>query len=193
MAEFCRWSLQLPEMNEATRTMLFVCGLLDRTQREVLRDHPWSLFEAISGARAALCYSAQIQMKTSDVQVSTALNNVHAKLSMKQLHSPPTMIRALAYLKKLTQEERTRLLREGKCSACRKAGHLARSCPTSNTRFKPARIPKRRSTAIKHVHASAAWENGAQIQVSKQRYRPALDRTRTACHDHRLIDQNCSN
>ena len=54
VAEFCRWSLQLSEMNEVTQTMLFVRGLPDCTQREVLRDHPRSLSEAISGARAAL-------------------------------------------------------------------------------------------------------------------------------------------
>ena len=121
-------------MNEVTRTMLFVCGLPDCTQREVLRDHPRSLSEAISGARAALRYS------------STNGNQRRSGIDCARQHALQTVNEATSFsagddsssrLKKLTQEERACLLCEGKCFACWKAGYLARNC----TRFKPAKNP----------------------------------------------------
>ena len=33
---------------------------------------------------------------------------------------------------RLTTEERTTLMKEGKCFKCRKQGHLSRDCPTRN-------------------------------------------------------------
>ena len=131
-AEFCRWSLQLPEMNEVTQKMLFVRVLPDCTQREVLRDHPRSISEAISGVRAALRYSS-----TNGNQRRSGFDR--ARLSHKTVNEATSFSAgddSSSRLKKLTQKERGRLLCEGKCFTCRKAGHLARSCPASNTRFK---------------------------------------------------------
>ena len=33
-------------------------------------------------------------------------------------------------LRKLTEEEREKMRKEGKCYKCRKMGHIARNCPT---------------------------------------------------------------
>ena len=96
VAEFCRWSLQLPEMNEVTRTMLFIRGLPDCTQREVLRDHPQSLCNFRSSRSASLF---QHERKPAPVRFrplyTTCTPNCRLT-SMKQLRSPPVMTRALA-------------------------------------------------------------------------------------------------
>src|SRR5271156_4955189 len=58
---------------------------------------------------------------------------------------------------RLTVEEWTKMMKEGKCFRCRKPGHLARDCPGgSNTQTTPTQTPAKKWTgkdAVAHIRA----------------------------------------
>lgn len=98
------------EVDELTKATLFVAGLTnEQVRREVRREHPMSLQEAIRSARAC----------ADDVS-----------LNLPQLESSHAQVRGLrrAPERPWSEEELRRLRREGRCFKCKRVGHRAANC-----------------------------------------------------------------
>lgn len=101
---FNRLSLQVPELDEHSRALMFVNGLRGNVKREVLKEHPTTLSKAIQAA------------------LTVAAESRHQPVSTDS----PNYIRRPT---RLSSEDRNRLMNVGGCFACRQRGHLARDCP----------------------------------------------------------------
>ena len=108
ITEFNRLSLQVPELDEHSKAVLFANGLRGYARCEVLKEHPTSLSKVI---QAALTVSAERQSRFRPL----ASENLNARTTGRP--------------GRLTEEERDRLRRTGGCFFCRQPGHLARDCP----------------------------------------------------------------
>ena len=118
IAAFTRLSLQVPEIDHHTRALLFVRGLVPHIQRQVLREHPRTLEQAVMAANTVEQSSGP---PTSGPPAS------------RELHSVPSF-RGQG-LRKLTDQERVQLRAMGHCFACRKPGHLAKCCTEGGQRY----------------------------------------------------------
>jgi len=112
VTEFSRLSLQLPELDDHSRALLFTNGLAAELRAEVLKEHPTTLDQAIRAARTA-------ERSLSDGAASPWTE------VRPRTRGPP---RTAAPLRKLTDGDRDRLRKEGRCFACRRLGHLAKDC-----------------------------------------------------------------
>ena len=105
ITDFNRLSLQVPELDEHSRALLFVNGLGGHLRREVLKEHPTTLSKAI---QTALTVTAENRHQPDGIAAGSP--NIRR----------PT---------RLSSEDRNRLMSAGRCFACRQQGHLARDCP----------------------------------------------------------------
>jgi len=121
ITEFTRLSLMVPGMDEHTRTMLFVMGLKEHTRGSVLRDHPSTLTAAIRAAKMSGLTINDVTVQTTERPAGSGGRTFQEQDSLYGLRG--------AKLRKLTDEDRQQLLREGRCFLCRKKGHMARNCP----------------------------------------------------------------
>lgn len=107
ISSFSRLSLQVPELDERCRALLFVNGLRGRLKGQVLREHPTTLSKAV---QAALTVAAEDQS---------------FRRSTSEAWKPGSA--------RLTADERERLRSERACFRCRRPGHLAHECPRNAT------------------------------------------------------------
>ena len=105
VGEFTRQSLRVPELDEHSRALLFARGLDDKLRVLALREHPTTLASAIRSARSAR-YTA--------VQDGPFLRTIGKRFNP------------------LSEDDRQRLQREGRCFSCRRVGHLSRDCPNKH-------------------------------------------------------------
>ena len=112
IAEFTRLSLQVPELDEHSRAVLFTNGLHSKFKQEVLREHPTCL----SGAVQAALLVAQASF--SETSTTTGRRQMRRNIPVERRRWPS----------KLTPEEREKLSGERRCFACWKLGHMAREC-----------------------------------------------------------------
>ena len=106
--EFSRLSLQVPDLDEHSRAVLFVNGLSSELRGPVLKEHPSTLGEAIKASKAAeRC--GQMSERWTEVR--------------PRPRSPRRS--------QLTADDRNRMRQEGRCFACRRFGHIARNCSRS--------------------------------------------------------------
>ena len=110
VTDFTRLSLQVPDLDELSRTLLFVKGLRYNLKRQVMLIHPQNLEHAIRSAQTA-------------EQLTNMVQDSDAKKPSSSSWSPQS---SEAKLFKLTEQEREELRRRGGCFACGKPGHLAR-------------------------------------------------------------------
>ena len=115
VTDFTRLSLQVPDLDELSRTLLFVKGLRYNLKRQVMLIHPQNLEHAIRSAQTA-------------EQLTNMVQDSDAKKPSSSSWSPQPLQSSEAKLSKLTEQEREELRRTGGCFACRKPGHLAREC-----------------------------------------------------------------
>lgn len=116
---FMRLLLELPNMHVEDAIHRFLQGLKPAVRLHVELQRPTTLDVAISLAQAA--DSALFSSRTFPGQ---RIRSSHFS-AMPPASSQPMELGAL---KGLTPEERSQLLREGKCFRCRAPGHLARDC-----------------------------------------------------------------
>ena len=69
IAAFTRLSLQVPEIDHHTRALLFVRGLVPHIQRQVMREHPRTLEQAVMAANETTCYSKFVVVFLDDILV----------------------------------------------------------------------------------------------------------------------------
>ena len=112
IAEFTRLSLQVPELDEHSRAVLFTNRLHSVFKQEVLREHPTCL----SGAVQAALLVAQASF--SETSITTGRRKMRSNIPVDGRRWPS----------KLTHEKREKLSGKRRYFACRKLGHMAREC-----------------------------------------------------------------
>lgn len=112
IADFTRLSLQVPELDELSRAVMFTNGLHSDFRQEVLKEHPTCLSGAV---QAALLVD---QSRLPDASAPPGKREMRRNVPVERRRWPS----------KLTPEEREQLARERRCFACRKPGHMAREC-----------------------------------------------------------------
>ena len=119
VTEFTGLCLRVNSVGELTKTTLFIEGLSDAVvQREVCREHPKSLQEAIRAALTAM----QLLEKTAStpgIPTEEERSGVHALQRSLPMNQPRP---------RLSLSERLRLIREKRCFICKKVGHQAAVC-----------------------------------------------------------------
>lgn len=117
---FAQLSLLLPDVDEHTKALLFVRGLREEIRKSALAQHPSSLSAAIRAARASTLTTGAGDRRES------AFTPARRFRGMDTLYG-----RNGARPRRLTDEDRTRLMKENRCFACRQTGHMARECTRS--------------------------------------------------------------
>ena len=114
--DFTQLSLHVLDLDEHSRALMFVRGLADNLRIDAMREHPRTFPEALRAARTAQRNS---MMGTGSDHTRQRTPSV-GQMPKRQF---------TARREKLSDEERTRLLREGRCFRCRGFGHVSRNCP----------------------------------------------------------------
>ena len=127
--DFSRLSLNVTALDEHSRALLFVRGLTDGLRADAMREHPRTLSEAIRAARTARRNAVLTRPRGSvgSSRNRRALDTADNVASTEQQISSQRFKR-----QKLTDEERAKLMREGRCFRFRSAGHLSKNCPENN-------------------------------------------------------------
>ena len=127
--DFSRLSLNVTALDEHSRALLFVRGLTDGLRADAMREHPRTLSEAIRAARTARRNAVLTRPRGSvgSSRNRRALDTADNVASTEQPVSSQRFKR-----QKLTDEERAKLMREGRCFRCRSAGPLSKDCPENN-------------------------------------------------------------
>ena len=117
--DFSRLSLQVPELDEHSRAVLFAKGLANKLKSEVLREHPQNLAQAI---RAALTAEQLLRLVDSDKTSHSQLHGVHpAPLGQ------PGSIRFLPASRQISKDPGERESRQERlCFIRHNTGHIAR-------------------------------------------------------------------
>ena len=111
ITEFSRLSLQVPELDELSRGLLFTSGLRPELKQEVLRDHPSLLDHAIRSAQAA-----------RHARIITSQHSSSSHQPLGKFRKSPDAGRSFA------QVAATREHPEVICYNWKKPGHLAKQC-----------------------------------------------------------------
>jgi len=114
ITDFSRLSLQVPQLDDHSRAILFTNGLIPELRGRVLQEHPLNLDDAIRAARAAQRSCSLLRNQNQGWSEVKPRSRVQARKDSN--------------ITKLTSEERERMREQGRCFACRKVGHLARDC-----------------------------------------------------------------
>ena len=117
---FSQLSLLARSLDEHTRCLLFIEGLKESLRREVMREHPSSLGEAVRCSRTAEHFTG-IPSSTSSSEVSAIRKSFCPSAWSKEV-SPGQM-----------SELRQWLQKERRCFVCWRQGHQARDCRQSKS------------------------------------------------------------
>ena len=110
-------------MDDLTKTVLLTEGLVDvEVAREVQRFHPRTLSEAIRAARTASQSKRSGDCATGNGELRQMIGQPVPKPCHDWKHSSH---------QRMSEAERERLFREGRCFRCKEIGHLAGECSVS--------------------------------------------------------------
>ena len=129
IGEYSRISLHVEGIDDHSRAVLFVQGLKPHLRLEALREHPETLSEAIHAARTAERAFALTGGRISGQTVYTRPGSQTGRPAPGKFSNDSGKLKD-ARLPRLSVEERTVLMREGRCFKCRLSGHLSKDCPT---------------------------------------------------------------
>ena len=124
-----RLSLNVTALDEHSRALLLVRGLPDGLRADAMREHPRTLSEAIRAARTAPRNAVLTRPRGSvgSSRNRRALDTADNVASTEQRVSSQRFKR-----QEPTDEERAKLMREGRCFRCPSAGHVSKDCPENN-------------------------------------------------------------
>lgn len=121
--DFSRLSLQVPELDEHSRAMLFSKGLAPSLRTEVLKEHPVTLQAAIKASKMAETLQTSYE-NWREVRPRRSRSRSPRRGNGSQDHDRGQR----QPFQRLAPEDRNRLLQEGRCFACRQIGHHAKDC-----------------------------------------------------------------
>ena len=131
--------LDIPKMAEDEKLDRFLRGLKPHVRREVEIREPKDLADAIR-----LSEHHDATFRTSNFNSSSSNSSRYDNRNYRSQRSSdgpaPMELNATGFqhsapnskFKRLTPQERQRLMDEGKCLYCREAGHMLRDCPERN-------------------------------------------------------------
>lgn len=132
IGEFCRISLHVEGIDDHSRAVLLVQGLKPHLRMETLREHPETLSEAINAARTAERAFGLMggRIAGQPIHSKSGSQTSSVRPGGRNLGKFSNDFGKDTRLAKLSAEERTVLMREGRCFKCRLSGHLSKDCPS---------------------------------------------------------------
>lgn len=132
VSEFRRLCLLSPDVDELTRTLVFVEGLRAQLKYMVKREHPANLAAAVKAARWAAEQEDEDTFTGTGADMTTRTDTQMPEAPVDEGRTwPPVNPGRYRGRNKLPPSTILRLQRDRRCFHCGKVGHIARFCPTA--------------------------------------------------------------
>lgn len=131
--DFTRAILEIPRITDDEKMDRFLTGLKPSLQREIILREPTDFATMVKLAHKLdeVTYSLNRDSYLGNRFSDRAGTNEHRPMELGAIHDdrPNTSRDGRMNRPKLTQADKERLRREGKCFYCKEAGHIAERCP----------------------------------------------------------------
>ena len=122
--EFTNLCLQVNDLNDHSKAVLFVRGLHAAIGHSALREHPTTLGQAIRAARMAAMQASGVWREQTTTGTGIRRSRHPGPAPHAQASTPRQPVSPWG-----RQQQQSNRTSEPICYSCRKPGHIARNCP----------------------------------------------------------------